>query len=195
MRGAPGVPEIAGAGSIAVSGDRVDVIVGSSSFYSSPTGKRWVARQNPCRSQVDGSSLHTALVTTTDTLGVAVACGYGVRAKTQTKQLYSSPNSGAHWQPLPDQPTSFGLLQTFSAGSPSDLVIGTTYGGAAITHDGGQHWAATVPPGGALLSFVGFIDVNHIVAVADRASSNAGAFANSTDAGRGWTLTSFTPTS
>jgi hypothetical protein len=195
MRSMPGAPEVAGGASIAVSGDRVDVIAGSSSFYSSSNGKRWVSRRNPCQAQVNGAPVHTALVTSTDTLGVAVACGYDVQAKSETKQLYISPDSGGRWQALPTQPTSFGLLQTFSAGSVSDLVIGTTWGGAAITHDGGRSWAATTAPGGALLSFVGFIDVSHIVGVADRASSGAGAFANSTDAGHNWTLTRFAPAS
>lgn len=194
MHGAPGTPEVAGGASIAVSGDRVDVIVGSSSFYSSPNGKRWVPRTDPCPAQVNRAPVHTTLVTTTDTLGVAVACGYDVRPTTEAKRLYLSRDSGARWQALPSDPTSLGLLQTFSAGSASDLLIGTTYGGATITHDGGQHWAVTTPPDGAKLSFVGFIDINHIVAVADRASANAGSFANSTDAGRTWTVTSFKPT-
>lgn len=194
MHGAPGTPEVAGGASIAVSGNRVDVIVGGSSFYTSPNGKRWSQHTNPCPAQVHGAPVHTTLVTTTDTLGVAVACGYNVQPTSETKQIYLSPNSGGHWQALPSQPTSSGLLQTFSAGSVSDLIIGTTYGGAAITHDGGQSWATTTPAGGSRLSFIGFINIDHIVAVADRASSNTGSFANSTDAGRSWTVTPFTST-
>jgi hypothetical protein len=190
MHGAPGAPEIAGAASIAVSGDRVAVIVGDQSFFSSPNGKRWVPRTDPCLAQVQHSSLRTALVTTTDTLGVAVACGYGVEAKSETKRIYISADSGKGWQPMANEPTSFGLLQTFAAGSTSDLVIGTTWGGAEITHNGGQSWSASAPSG-VRLSFVGFIDISHIVGVADWLSTNTGAFANTTDAGDHWAVTTF----
>lgn len=188
MRGLPGTPEVAGAASIAVSGDHVDVIVGSSSFYSSPNGRRWVSRSNPCPS-VAGAP-RTTLATSTDSLGVAVACGYDVHGRAEAKQLYVSADSGHKWHPLASQPAARGLLQTLSAGSPDDLLIGTSWGGAQVTHNGGRSWAG-VAPSGARLSFVGFIDINHVVAVTDPAGAATGSFATSYDSGRTWTLTHF----
>jgi hypothetical protein len=189
MRSHGSAPEVAGAASIAVSGTRVDVLAGSAGFWTSPDGKHWKQQRDPCPSQAAGTAVKSALVTTTDTLGVAVACGYHVSGSNETKRLYISPDSGAHWQAVSSQPAPLGYLQTLSAGSPSDLIVGTSRGGAQLSHDGGSSWTAT-PPGGVQLSFVGFIWLSHVVAVADPLS-RMGSFASSTDAGRHWTFTNF----
>jgi photosystem II stability/assembly factor-like uncharacterized protein len=189
MRSHGGAPEVAGAASIAVSGTRVDVIAGSAGFWTSPDGRHWKQQHDPCPSRLAGTPVKSALVTTTDTLGVAVACGYHVSGSDETKRLYTSRNSGASWQAVRSQPAALGYLQTLSAGSTSDIIVGTSRGGAQLSHDGGASWAAS-PPGGVQLSFVGFIWLSHIVAVADPLS-RVGSFATSTDAGRHWSFTNF----
>jgi photosystem II stability/assembly factor-like uncharacterized protein len=188
MHGLGGAPEVAGAASIAVSGNHVDVIVGHSAFWSSPDGKRWTQRRDPCPAGAGG--VRSALVTSTDTLGVVVACGYNVSGSNQSKRLFASSDSGTHWQSLATEPAPQGYLQTLSAGSPSDIIVGTSRGGAQMTHDSGAHWSATPPGAATKLSFVGFIYLTHIVAVADPLSS-VGSFATSTDAGRHWTFKTF----
>jgi photosystem II stability/assembly factor-like uncharacterized protein len=190
MHGNGGAPEVAGAASIALSGNRVDVIVGRSSFYSSPNGRAWKQRTNPCHARVDSGTVQSTLVSSSSATGVVVACGYNVDQSAETKRVFESANSGARWVPVPTDPHPAGTLQTLTAGSPSDILIGTSRGGTQVTHDNGRIWS-TIRPNGVELSFVGFIATNHIVAVADRADSETGSFATSYDAGSKWTITSF----
>lgn len=190
MHGTSGAPEVASAASIAVSGDHVDVIVGSAAFWSTTNGRVWKRRADPCPTQVDSGPVRSALVSSTTSAGVVVACGYNVNGNNETKRLYESGDSGAHWKAVPGVPSDTGYLQTLSAGGGSDIIIGTSRGGAQVSHDGGRSWAADMP-NGVRLSFVGFIDPSHIVAVADRADSAIGAFATSHDGGGSWSLTSF----
>ena len=107
----------------------------------------------------------------------------------ETKRLYASPDSGATWNAL-KSPPDLGYLQTITGGAGEDIIVGTSRGGAQLSHDGGQTWAA-VRPQNVDLSFVGYIDAFHVVAIADRADSVIGAFATSYDGGRNWTLTGF----
>jgi photosystem II stability/assembly factor-like uncharacterized protein len=190
MHGHGGVSEVAGAASIALSGNRVDVIVGRSSFYASPNGRVWKQRANPCHARVHSATVQSTLVSSSSATGVVVACGYNVNQSAETKRVFESANSGTHWAPVLSEPSSTGTLQTLTAGSPSDILIGTSRGGTQVTHNHGGVWS-TIQPNGVELSFVGFIDTNHIVAVADPAVSSVGSFATSYDAGSKWTLTSF----
>jgi photosystem II stability/assembly factor-like uncharacterized protein len=190
MHGTSGAPEVASAASIAVSGDHVDVIVGSSAFWSTTNGRVWKQRTDPCPAKVSGGPVQSALVSSTTLAGVVVACGYDVNGNNETKRLYASADSGAGWTPIPNAPSDVGYLQTLSAGGGADIIVGTSRGGAQVSHDGGHTWAADTPQG-VRLSFVGFIDASHIVAVADRAVSATGAFATSHDGGHSWDLTSF----
>jgi photosystem II stability/assembly factor-like uncharacterized protein len=119
-----------------------------------------------------------------------IACGYHVAGNNETKVLYQSADAGAHWTPVPGAPSDTGYLQTLSAGGGRDIIVGTFRGGAQVSHDGGATWAGD-DARGVPLSFVGFIDAVHIVAVADRAVSATGAFATSYDGGKSWQLTRF----
>jgi photosystem II stability/assembly factor-like uncharacterized protein len=173
-----------------VSGSHVDVIVGSSSFWSTPDGRTWTQRKNPCPTRIHRSGVQSALVSSTTAVGVVVACGYHVVGNNETKVLFASSDAGAQWARVPGAPSDVGYLQTLSAGGGRDIILGTSRGGAQVSHDGGATWAADNAQG-VPLSFVGFIDAVHIVAVADRAVSATGAFATSHDGGKSWELTTF----
>lgn len=190
MHGRGTTPEVAGAASVALSENRVDVIVGGSSFYASPDGRRWQPRANPCRNGGVAAPVESALVSSSSAAGVVVACGYRVSGSGQTKRVFESANSGTHWTAVASNPHQLGTLQTLTAGSPSDILIGTSRGGIQVSHNDGLGWS-TIRPGGVELSFVGFIATNHIVAVADRAASDTGSFATSYDGGKHWQVTRF----
>lgn len=181
-----GVP---GADSIAVNAHSVDVIVGNTAFWNSPDGVRWAAATNPCADQAGAGSVESTQLTTLDLGSVIAACGYDQNAGTEQKRVFATTDSGQHWSSAMSDPGASGYLQTFAAGTPSDLILGTSQGGAQITHDGGGTWHP-VSANGVALGFVGFIDPGRIVATGSDGS--AGAFATSDTAGRTWQVYSFT---
>jgi photosystem II stability/assembly factor-like uncharacterized protein len=193
MRGPAGTATTAGTDSLAVSDYSVVVIVGSAGFWHSPHGTSWSQGVDPCQ---DGpgkdNPVQSAVVSISDAGNVVAGCGYRFAANNREgKQIYASHNSGRSWHRTATQPSSAGWLQTLASGTPTSTILGTTRGGAQITHDAGARWTP-VTADGLKLSFVGYISGSQIVALADR-DSEQGAFAASTNSGETWTVFRFPP--
>lgn len=193
LRRVPGVAPMSGppgVDSIAVNDRSVDVIVGSSTFLTSPGGVRWNAGKDPCQPQAGLGNVESTLLTTLNLGVVITGCGYNENAGAEDKRIFVTANAGKRWTPTTSNPLTSGYLENLAAGTTQDLIIGTTGGGAQITHDGGKTWQP-LTANGAALGFVGFIDIHHIVAAAAPAESTVGAFANSTDTGKSWAVMPF----
>jgi photosystem II stability/assembly factor-like uncharacterized protein len=181
---------VAGADSIAVNKASVAVIVGGSAFWTSPDGVRWHQGVDPCGTPVDGGNAQSALLTTLNLGDDITACGYNMSGGAEDKRVFATSDNGRHWTPTAAEPAATGYLETLAAGTSSDLVIGTSRGGAQVTRNGGASWQSGGPAGTAL-GFVGFIDPRRVVAVTDRADAGEGAFATSYNAGKTWQVTRF----
>jgi photosystem II stability/assembly factor-like uncharacterized protein len=195
VRRVPKMRSLAGADSIALNyttagAVSVDVLVGSSAFYTSVDGRHWKRSNDPCPTEVHGGTVQTALLSTLNLGEIVAACGYNISAGTEDKRVMTTTSSGMHWQRTATNPSVGGYLETLSAGTGSSMMIGSSRYGAQVTHDGGQTWK-TDDASGTELSFVGFISLTHVVALADRSDEEQGAFATSNDSGRDWSVTPF----
>jgi photosystem II stability/assembly factor-like uncharacterized protein len=190
QRAVQGGAAIPGTASIAVDGNSVDVLIGSSGFWSTPDGTNWTQLVDPCQSGPKGSNVQTSLVSASTDTALIAACGYNISTGAEDKLVHVSFNAGATWTLTKAQPADAGYLQTLAAGTQTDAILGTSRGGAQVTYDGGATWTSD-QPSGIDLSFVGFISDHHIVALADRSDETQGAFASSRDAGRHWVVTRF----
>ena len=179
-----------GAAAIALSGRSVSVLVGDDAFWTSPNAKRWTRGHNPCPKTLGGRPVVPAstLLAAGSSSSLVAACGYGARNGVQTKLVYESSSAGKRWSPASRPPTG-GYLETITAGSRT-IIIGNSRGGAVLTRNNGHTWQPD-PANHVDLSFVGFIDTSHVVAVADRADEEVGAFASSTDGARQWSVVPF----
>jgi hypothetical protein len=179
-----------GADSIAVNHNEVDVIAGSSAFWTTNrNGANWRQGVDPC--SATSGPVQSALLTTLNLPGIFAACGYDGSGGVETKQTFLSVNAGKRWTPTGTSPAAGGYLQTFAAGDESHIIVGNSRGGAEVTTNGGKTWTANGPTGGIQLSFVGFINPSTIVGVGQTADGSAGAFATSFDSGQDWTVTNF----
>jgi hypothetical protein len=199
VKSVPPMTSIAGADSIAVNYEpttkvvSADVIVGSSSFYTSPDGKNWHPEQNPCQQAYGGAGVQNAVLSTLDVGDVVAACGYNVSGGAEDKRIYTTTSSGKQWTAVTGTPSASGYLDTMSAGTSSDIIIGSTRCCSQVSRDGGSNWGTDNATGNISLSFVGFISPTRIVALADREENTVGAFASSNDAGKNWTVYPFSP--
>jgi photosystem II stability/assembly factor-like uncharacterized protein len=190
MTGLAGTAGIAGSDSIALDNDSVAVMVGDSGLWVSPNGTAWHQRQDPCQALSTGAKPQSGLLSAPSPSSIVAACGYDVSAGTETKQVWTSTDAGAHWARTPKAPGPGGYLETLTAGGTGNFLIGDSRGGAQATYNGGARWSAD-PADGIELAFVGFIDPTHVVAVGDRADEEQGAFATSTDSGHSWAVHRF----
>jgi hypothetical protein len=186
---------VASAASLAVSdngpglGTRIVAMVGHSGVALSATGKHWVMGDDPC--QANPTSTALALSGEAD---VVAACGYKAANDVQVKQTFTSVNGGKKWTATAKEPSSAGYLSTLASGTSASAMIGTSGADPEFTGNGGTSWSSSQPPQDLHLSFVGYIDVHYLVAVAGRndvASGTSGAFASSTDDGANWTVIPF----
>jgi photosystem II stability/assembly factor-like uncharacterized protein len=182
--------DVAGADSIAVNKNSIAVIAGGYAFWASPDGVHWHQGDDPCSASVNGGNAQSALLTTLNLGNVVAACGYNPSGGSEDKRVFVTTDNGRHWTPTATDPATTGYLETLAAGTSAELIIGTSRGGAQVTHNGGASWRPGGPAGTAL-GFVGFIDPGHIVAVTDRAGAAKGAFATSYNAGKTWQITTF----
>jgi hypothetical protein len=195
MHGAPGTATFSGAASLAVSLtpvgqqyiERVAVIAGDHDLWLSPNGHKWVRGSNPC-----GRGVRSALITISGAADVVAACGSRLRQSRERKQTFVSSNGGKRWKPTKGSPAPAGYLQTMAAGTTLSTIVGTSRGGAYLTHNAGKTWTA-VHAQRQKLSFVGYIDTLHIVGVVGR-DSGVGGFAASTDGGKTWAVHEFAAT-
>jgi photosystem II stability/assembly factor-like uncharacterized protein len=181
-----GVP---GADAIAINDHSVDVIVGNSVFWTSPDGVTWHTAKNPCTDQPTAGSVESTLLATLNLGTVVAACGYDEHAGTEVKRILLTTDNGKHWTVTVTDPSTAGYLKTLAAGTRSDLILGTSAGGAQITHDGGATWRAATA-NGVRLGFVGFIDPGHIVGISG--AGTTAAFATSETSGHNWLVSPFT---
>jgi hypothetical protein len=177
-----------GVNSIALSGRRVGVLIGGTEYYTSPDGKHFTAGTAPCPGQVHGQGLVTALVSSWGSAGVVAGCGYQAANGKQTKLVYTAPD-GRSFQAITTAPAAAGYMQTLSASARADLLIGSVNGPAQASTDSGRSWSS-LRPGGVTLSFAGYINPAHIVAIADD-GPGAAEFTTSSDTGVSWTPTLF----
>jgi hypothetical protein len=190
MQSVPGADSIALSGNTVNANVSVNVIVGGSTFLTSPNGKRFHTRIDPCGiNPPTGASAQNALLSTLDVGTVVAVCGYNVGGSGETKQAYISNNSGKVWTATAQAPSEPGSIETLGAGTGKAFILGTTHG-AQITLNSGKTWLPAEADG-IPLGFVGFIDLHHIVAISDRADSTVGAFATSRNSGHTWVVTQF----
>ncbi|HEX3823787.1 MAG TPA: hypothetical protein VHV79_04915 [Mycobacteriales bacterium] len=178
-----------GADSIAVNQNQVYVVAGDAAFWTSRNGTDWQEQPSPCPASA-GAPQHV-LLTTLNRPGIYAVCSYRTSGGGESQQTYLSVNTGKTWTQTAASPAAGGAPQTFAAGSENDIIVGTSRGGAQVTHNGGKTWLSDQPPGGVQLGFVGFIKTQTVVGVGTSASGTAGVFATSLDSGRKWTVTNF----
>jgi photosystem II stability/assembly factor-like uncharacterized protein len=156
---------------------------GAGTVWSTIDGTRWTQQTSPC-----GTTM--GLITQWSDSGVAAACDvrlFGVGK--ESKQVFVSTNGARAWTPLATPPTKVGYINSVSASSPDNVVVGDDQSGLDVTIDGGKSWSLRGPSMSDGASFVGFISGTRVVALPQDASDRF--FTTSYDAGLTWVTTPF----